>query len=270
MKRIPCFLLCMLLILSMTACSVDFFPPLSGGTEQPVPEAKPTDAPSQPSEAFEVSEAPEETVAPTEAAEESTATKPVDITSSASREFLKVRNRDELIFDTPTYDGRFVDTVRVAGSYTIVAKLEDPEGNLWGLLKSGVGWINISSASANNAANLIISGAELTYTPSEEEVREYGTKTDYTTPVIIHCYDQIENIRIYRLTHDGSNLVQDELLYTVPELLPEWPLIVHLEFAGSMSMFGISFLDVNGTEHHYSIQQNGRNNATQLAPYILR
>ena len=257
MKRIPFYLLCLLLILSMTACSVDFFPPLTDGPESHAPATKPTDEAAQPTAATEQ----------TEASEKPSPTVHIDTSSSATPPFQKIRNRDELIFDSPSYDGRFVDTVRVAGSYTIVSKLEDPEGNVWGLLKSGVGWVNLSSVVENNAADLIISGAELTYTPTEEEVREYGTKQDYTTPVIIHCYDQIENVRIYRLTHDGINLVQDELLYTIPELLPEWPLVLHLDFTGSMSMFGISFLDVNGAEHHYSIQQNGRNNATHLAPY---
>ena len=45
------------------------------------------------------------------------------------------------IFAEPRYDYTIVDTVWEKGLFTIMEEKEDEEGNLWGKLKSGLGWI---------------------------------------------------------------------------------------------------------------------------------
>lgn len=48
------------------------------------------------------------------------------------------------IYSEPSYSSNYVGTVQYAGYYTIVAEAWDNNGNVWGKLKSGSGWIDIS------------------------------------------------------------------------------------------------------------------------------
>ena len=56
----------------------------------------------------------------------------------------RVTRPDEMIFSGPGYDEFCVGTVRKAGVYTIVEEVDDGEGHLWGRLKSGAGWIDLT------------------------------------------------------------------------------------------------------------------------------
>ncbi len=48
------------------------------------------------------------------------------------------------IYSEPSYSSDYVGTVQYAGYYTIVAEAWDNAGNVWGKLKSGAGWVDIS------------------------------------------------------------------------------------------------------------------------------
>ena len=50
------------------------------------------------------------------------------------------------IFDGPSYDYTYVQSVGQDGIYTIVEEAYDSEGNLWGKLKSGLGWVLLEEA----------------------------------------------------------------------------------------------------------------------------
>ena len=55
-----------------------------------------------------------------------------------------VKFSDEAIYSGPGYEYNYAGTVEVAGVYTIVDEAYDAYGELWGKLKSGAGWINLS------------------------------------------------------------------------------------------------------------------------------
>ena len=48
------------------------------------------------------------------------------------------------IFSSPGYYYRYVQDVGLSGIYTVVAEEYDEYGNLWGKLKSGIGWVQLS------------------------------------------------------------------------------------------------------------------------------
>ena len=48
------------------------------------------------------------------------------------------------IYDGPGYQCTLVDRISTPGVYTIVEETRDAEGNLWGKLKSGIGWIHVA------------------------------------------------------------------------------------------------------------------------------
>lgn len=50
------------------------------------------------------------------------------------------------IYDTPSYSGKITGTIDDGLKYTIVKEYYDSSNELWGKLKSGMGWINIDDA----------------------------------------------------------------------------------------------------------------------------
>jgi len=179
---------------------------------------------------------------------------------------LTVKNHDELIFDEPTYDGRCVGTVREAGVYTIVEEATDAEGNRWGKLKSGAGWLDLTQVEENNTAELLMTAAELTYEPDATYL-QVTEPAQYSTPIILHAYDRLTNVRLYSTVFDGETYEPAEPMYVAETMDENVPMVAHLEFTGDMTMFGVSFQDADGNFHHYRISTNGRNNAISFTPY---
>ena len=87
---------------------------------------------------------PPETAVPTEPVPTTAPTEPV-ATESGSLPYLQfIQRADQSIFDGPSYDYALVGTVQQRGTYTIVEETWDYEGNLWGRLKSGAGWVDLT------------------------------------------------------------------------------------------------------------------------------
>lgn len=179
---------------------------------------------------------------------------------------LSVKSHDALIFDAPTYDGRCVGTVREAGVYTIVEEATDDEGNRWGKLKSGAGWLDLGQVEATQNTSLLMTAAELTYEVDNSCIlaTEPGA---YSTPVILHAYADLTNVRLYSLCFNGETYEPAEPLYVAETMNSKTAMVAHLEFTGDMTMFGVSFQDAAGNFHHYRIATNGRNNALSFTPY---
>ena len=134
MKRQFTLLLAALLLL-MTAC----------GTTEP----KPTEtAPATTAAATVVTEStePVETVPPTTAPER------------VPPYTVDIHRPDFPIWDGPGYDYFLIVTVEEAGVYTIVEEEVDAEGNLWGQLKSGIGWIDLTLLEREEAEPPLLTG----------------------------------------------------------------------------------------------------------------
>ena len=57
---------------------------------------------------------------------------------------INVNDPNKPIYSGPGYDYSYEGTVEVAAQYTIVQEQYDSQGNLWGRLKSGAGWISLN------------------------------------------------------------------------------------------------------------------------------
>lgn len=136
MKRIIALAMAAVLSMSCTACACipvreptqpETQPPAAQGTEpvQSLPETQPVvEAPTEP--ATETPTAP----APTEPASK------VPYITQLPASFD--------IFNLPGYHYRYVQDVGLTGTYTIVEEQYDEFGNLWGKLKSGIGWVQLA------------------------------------------------------------------------------------------------------------------------------
>ena len=55
-----------------------------------------------------------------------------------------INNPDTPIYAGPGYEYACVGAVQIATQYTIMEHRRDESGNIWGRLKSGVGWVNLT------------------------------------------------------------------------------------------------------------------------------
>ncbi len=262
-KQTAYILILCLLTLLLAGCAAEAAPSTAGVTEAPLGTTVPaeTTCPA-------ATEAPAETTVPAETTlpPETPATEPTATESNTVPYLLRIDRADQSIFEGPGYDYVFAGTVREKGTYTIVEEQRDYEGNLWGRLKSGAGWVDLTEIrseayasaliSANYAdENLILHGA-YHYCPGDEG--------EYRIPIAIRAYGKLRDVQLCAFDFAGDDFVMGEAFFTLPEMDGEMPLVAELAFPGDMSMYGIRFVDEAGNIHVYCIYISGRNGALVL------
>ncbi len=262
------FILCAMLL----ACDTDFqTPPLSNtvtGTYKPettemIPPAESETLPPQMTDTEPTTTEPlitEDTVTETE---ESTAG--VDPIYSYS---LDIERNDLMIFDGAGYDYGYVNAIR-PGNYTIIEEKVDTEGNIWGKLKSGAGWINVSLALETNARLLPVSVGIFNPILLGEGEHHTFVKDD-TAPAIALLFrasETLTNVRFSSLDFDTDTYRVVKEHYTLPTLTEDKPLMIKTEFYGDLTTYGLTFIDTNGNERHYAIYISGRNGAIMMSEY---
>ena len=267
MKRIYAYILTILVLALLTGCQMES-PGWVKPWETSAPAATETTAPTE-------AAPPTETAAPTDAptlpSEEVPTTAPAEteIEDDGLPYLLKIDRADQSIYEGPGYDYVFVGTVQLRGTYTIVEESWDYEGNLWGKLKSGAGWVDLTEIrspeyanaliSANYADdNLLLHGAYHYYT---------GNGLEYQIPIAIRAYGKLRNVELCAYDFAGKRLVMGEAFFTLTEMDEEMPLVAELAFPGDMSMYGIRFVDEDGITHTYSISVSGRNGSLVLSEH---
>lgn len=146
MKKLLALTVVLALAMSCTACTcipVELLKPRQPQASEPqnvqpletLPEEEaPTQAPTEPATEPPTEPVPTEPV-PTEPAPTEPASKvPYTMQFPASYD----------IFNMPGYHFRYVRDIGLTGVYTIVEEQYDEFGNLWGKLKSGIGWVQLS------------------------------------------------------------------------------------------------------------------------------
>ena len=131
MKRI----LPLLLAFVLTACAATPVAPV----EQTIATTSPVTEPATESVTTPVTEPAAETTIPVIQQETTAATRGPDEIYT-----VRICRADFPIYDGPGYDHFPVGTVQVATLYTIMDEFSDGEGNIWGRLKSGAGWVDLT------------------------------------------------------------------------------------------------------------------------------
>ena len=211
--------------------------------------------------AAETDPAPTETTVPA-------ATSPAAPTPPAEEGYLqKVVSHDQPIFSQPTYDSAPVGTVEQAGTYTILEEVTDSEGNLWGKLKSGAGWVDLTAIRKDFAEPPAFScGFASESQLKQDRYYEYAGKPDEAhIPVIFHAYEQLTDVKLLAAWWDGDLQVED-LLYSLDVMDADKPLVANLSFPGDMTMFVFEFTDAQGARQVWRICESGRNGALECTP----
>ncbi|MBR2880174.1 MAG: hypothetical protein IKC02_05835, partial [Oscillospiraceae bacterium] len=171
----------------------------------------------------------------------------------------KISRSDFSIWNGPGYDYAFVDTVREATVYTIVAEMTDMEGNLWGKLKSGIGWVDLDSIYSFDGKIPLVTANFADLNRIEEPYEAFYPAERYEWAVLA-------DIRVTAPVSDVRLLMLEPLDYTVYEeycylggLEPLQAFVTELYFSGDFTTYGLSLIDEYGMERIFAIGQSGRN-----------
>lgn len=182
----------------------------------------------------------------------------------------RVTSPDEPIFTGPGYDEGYVRTVEEAGVYTIVEEHWDDEGNLWGRLKSGAGWLDLTHVRSPEAAALPVTASLAENALPAAEYHTYIIEdSEYTSWLIFHAREMLTDIRLVSLELTEEGFAIGETLHALPELPPEQPLLAGVVFHGDMTTYGLRFTDDAGQQRLFAAYISGRNGMLVLEEWAV-
>ena len=207
--------------------------------------------------------APAETTLPpvTEPVIETTA--PVETTEPAFREYThRIEDPETMIYAGPAFLSGAVAMVEEAGTYTIVEEALDRDGNTWGKLKSGAGWICLTEPTL----------APIYADYAEESFNAYhaywSDETDYITAIGFTPAEKLTNVRFGLLDwFETESWQMAEELYTMDEIDPDHAFLAQVVFWGDMTTYGISFTDADGETRHFAVSISGKDGSLVCQEY---
>ena len=236
MKR----LFCILLALCMVLCACTGAP---AGTTAPNETTEPT--------------LPAETTAPTE-------TVPPETTAPAFREYThRIEDPETMIYAGPAFLSGAVALVEETGVYTIVEEALDADGNTWGRLKSGAGWICLTEPAL----------APIYADYAQESFNAYhaywSDETDYITAIGFTPGEKLTDVKFGLLDwFETESWQMSEVLYTMDELDPDRAFLAQVVFWGDMTTYGISFTDADGAVRHFAVSISGKDGSLICQEYV--
>ena len=244
MKKITIALLLALVLSALTACGLPQAPVASLPTE--------TTQDTQP-ETSQVTTVPETTAEETTVPETTADTTPVTQPSLGAVPYLfTVEQAGYPIYDGPGYDCKLVSAVDLPGVYTIVEEAWDAGGDLWGRLKSGVGWINLTdNGNAETLVSCVLADYASEYMLSHASYLEFtASEAEYAVAVAFRAEGTVTDFNLLSVSLDDSGYHIDGSVYTLDALTPDQPLVAWLDFPGDMSAWAISYVDSTGARQY--------------------
>ena len=190
-------------------------------------------------------------------------TSPVETTEPAAREYtLRIEDPETMIYAGPAFLSGAVAMVEEAGTYTIVEEAQDRDGNTWGRLKSGAGWICLTEPAL----------APIYADYAAESFNAYhaywSDETDYITAIGFTPAEKLTNVRFGLLDwFETESWQMAEELYTVDEIDPDHAFLAQVVFWGDMTTYGISFTDADGAERHFAVSISGKDGSLVCQEY---
>ena len=199
----------------------------------------------------------------TEPATEPT-TVPTEPTQPEEENLQEVKAVGAYIFDEPSYDGGVVQPMPT-GTYTIVKEQRDDEGNLWGKLKSGLGWICLTDI--RNFDEPVAIGEPDPDMKKKGNYKEIVIHdSEYAFPVVIQACEKLTEVSLYSCELGDTDMEPTEWIGGVDTLAKGKLLVVWLEFPGDFSTFQLDVVDSSGNSHSYQMATSGRNGTLSVWP----
>ena len=244
MKR----LICTILALSLLLCACTAAP---AGTSAPAGTTAPTETttPTAPTETT----IPSEPVPPTESAP------PAADTGTT----IRIEDPETMIYAGPAFVYEVTALVEEAGAYTIVEETTDADGNTWGRLKSGLGWVCLTEPA--------LAPIYADYAPEDFNAWHayWSDETDHITAIGFTPAEKLTDVKFGLLDwFETASWQMSEVLYTMEELDPDHPFLAQVVFWGDMTAYGISFTDADGQARHYAVSISGKDGSLICTEYV--
>ena len=260
MKRLICTLLAACLLLcgctaapaQTTAPAQTAEPTVPAGTTVPTAPPDVDNDMSYQDQDLPIADDPAETTAPTETA------------APGFREYtVRIEDPEKLIYCGAAFVFDAVARIEEAGVYTIVEEATDADGNLWGRLKSGLGWVCLTEPAL----------APIYADYAEESFNAYhaywSDETDYITSIGFTPAERLTDVQFGLLDwFETESWQMSEVLYTMDELDPDHPFLAQVVFWGDMTTYGIRFTDERGEVRHYAISISGKDGSLVCTEYV--
>lgn len=185
----------------------------------------------------------------------------------------KVSRPDEMIFSGPSYDDFCVGTVREAGVYTIVEEIDDGEGHLWGRLKSGAGWIDLTHVRSEEIAAWPVSAAFAADCPPSSACHAFWTEDgEWVSWIAFRAHEPLADVQLVEYDMTEADYASPRTLHTLPDLTADVPLLAGVAFYGDMTTYGLTFTDASGQQRYFAVSISGRNGMLildEVTAYVL-
>jgi len=172
------------------------------------------------------------------------------------------------VFKDAGYDYEIALTIWENGTYTIVEEKEDAEGNVWGKLKSGSGWIDLTKIEEEDAnpsparAGLFDESAKL------EDFQEVVIDdSEFSQKIVLIANETLTDLHITSLLPEIDGYTEDGVLGSVDKVTADKPLVLSVVFSGDFTTFGLDFKGEDGSVKHYAIYISGRNGELVFEEY---
>lgn len=190
-------------------------------------------------------------------------TAPMETTEPAGDYVLRIEDPETMIYAAPGFVSEVTALVEEAGAYTIVEEQTDADGNRWGRLKSGLGWVCLTDPPL----------APIHADYAAEDFNAYhaywSDETDYITAIGFTPAEKLTNVEFGLLDwFETESWQMAEVLYTMDELDLDRCFLAQVVFWGDMTTYGISFTDADGAQRHYAVSISGRDGSLVCSEYI--
>ncbi len=231
-------------------------PPVPVTTDPPETVAPTTPPETQPTEpaATQPTEPPTEATLP----ETEPETEPEKAPSPTGLYLVRVPDGGWPIHSAPGYDSPCTGSIDSAGTFTIMEEAY-AEGGVWGRLKSGVGWINVSELQKQYLKTplLTVDHATNAFVSDGEYECIYADNTEYTFPFVFTAGKELRNVQLWETVFEDMGNTPTHCVGTISVLKPERPLLVWGSFPTDFSAYYITFEDTDGRTYSTYVYMSG-------------
>lgn len=174
---------------------------------------------------------------------------------------------DTEIYRGPGYAYGYARDVGKDGVYTIVQEALDYEGNTWGRLKSGIGWVNFTDVRTTGRPVISVDFANRELLNNGGYLLYESDDPNYATTIVFYAHEMLRDVSLYGLLFDGEEYLTDPL-YHFELFYEDIPLVAELPFYGDMTTYGISFTDAAGNERCFEVYISGRDGTPVIQEYV--
>ncbi|MBQ3252107.1 MAG: hypothetical protein IJB02_02570 [Oscillospiraceae bacterium] len=180
----------------------------------------------------------------------------------------KVKQSNCPYYKGPGYNYKVNGTIKKPGTFTIVKEQYDDDGNLWGKLKSGVGWINLTEvkAQSNSKPMITVAGASKSFISGKNYHHIQAGDPEYYRKIKLTCRETYTDVLLYELVIDMD---EDKLeqVGSVKTWNSNKAIYAELSYPGDFSEYVIRITDKNGKQHWFSLYESGKDGSICIEAY---